>query len=268
MVDAEPAWRARLRLARRLAESAPLTLGLWACMDAETALAGGKDPDRRIQHKWVGRWASRVLELLDLDLAVDGRPYQLSERLPDRDADGHGRLFVMNHRSAIDIMVTFAVTEGSLVSRHDLAGWPVVGKGAQRLGTLFVDRSSMRSGAAVLKVMTRALEQGQGIAIYPEGTAFAGDEVRPFRPGAFRAAQRTGAPLVPMGIAYADESAYYGDESFAAHVERVMSKPGLRAAVEIGEPIHAREGETLVSLRDRVHEAVQALVHRARARLS
>ena len=33
-------------------------------------------------------------------------------------------------------------------------------------------------------------------------TTFSGDEVRPFRPGAFLAAQRTGAEIVPVGIAY------------------------------------------------------------------
>lgn len=241
------------------------TLGLWACMDIETALSRRGDP-LDIQHKWVGRWARRVLDTIGVEIEAQGEHIADGGRYPGRAPDGLGRLFILNHRSAIDIFLTFALTEGQLVSRHDLADWPVVGRGAKRLGTLFVDRSSMVSGASVLKLMTKALEQGLGIAIYPEGTAFSGDEVRAFRPGAFRAAQKTGASIVPLGVAYDDPAAYYGDESFGAHTQRVVSLPKLRASVVAGEPISA-EGLELKALRDRAHESVQALVHRARAAL-
>lgn len=241
------------------------TLGLWACMDIETAVNRRDDP-LDIQHKWVGRWARRVLATLGVEVCAQGDHIEDGGRYPGRAPDGLGRLFILNHRSAIDIFLTFALTEGHLVSRHDLADWPVVGRGAKRLGTLFVDRSSMVSGASVLKLMTKALEQGIGIAIYPEGTAFSGDEVRPFRPGAFRAAQKTGASIVPLGVAYDDPAAYYGDESFGAHTQRVVGLRRLRASVVAGEPI-SPEGLRLEQLRDRAHDSVQALVHRARAAL-
>jgi 1-acyl-sn-glycerol-3-phosphate acyltransferase len=253
-----------LRLSRRLGVAMSTTLGLWACMDVETLLSS-KDP-HAIQHKWVGLWARRVLASLGVDVLGQGLYLGDGERYPGRSPDGKGRLFILNHRSAIDIFLTFALTEGHLVSRHDLADWPIVGRGAKRLGTLFVDRSSMVSGASVLKLMTRSLEEGLAIAIYPEGTAFSGDEVRPFRPGAFRAAQKTGAEIIPLGVAYDDPAAYYGDESFAVHTQRVAGLPALRASVAVGEPI-VPDGLELRVLRDRARESVQELVHRARARL-
>ena len=49
--------------------------------------------------------------------------------------------------------------------------------------------------------------------LYPEGTTYSGDEVRPFRAGAFLAAQRTGAEIVPVGIAYEGDAASYGETS-------------------------------------------------------
>jgi 1-acyl-sn-glycerol-3-phosphate acyltransferase len=256
--------RSTLRLAGRASACLVTTLGIWACLDAETALSDRALHDA-LTHKWCNRWARRVLDVLAVDLAAVGAHVSAGEAYPGR-GDGPGRIFVMNHRSALDVMVMFALTQSHLVSRHDLASWPLVGAGARRLRTLFVDRASMRSGASVLKLMARTLEEGKGVAIFPEGTAFAGDEVRPFKPGAFRAAQRAHADIVPMGIAYADEAAYYGDESFGAHVQRVFSLPSLRAALIFGEPIAAGSGP-LVELRDHTRKIVQQLVNEARAKL-
>src|SRR5262249_44726854 len=93
-----------------------------------------------------------------------------------------------------------------------------------------------------------------------------GDEVRPFRPGAFLAAQRTGAEIVPVGIAYEDdETVFYGEEPFTSHLLRVSSARRLRVALEIGEGMrdHA-DGDASP---ERARERVQALVHAARARL-
>ena len=77
--------------------------------------------------------------------------------------------------------------------------------------------------------------------MFPEGTAYAGDEVRPFRPGAFKAAQRAGAQVVPLGIAYENPLAYYTEKSFMEHMKRIASFKSLRIVVEAGEPMSADE---------------------------
>ena len=101
--------------------------------------------------------------------------------------------------------------------------------------------------------------------MYPEGTTFAGDEVRPFRAGAFTAAQRTGAEIVPMGIAYEGHAATFVDEAFPAHYRRVASSPKTRLGLIFGDPIPAGDHPDVNVLRGLAHERVQALVHRARA---
>jgi len=169
----------------------------------------------------------------------EGRAY------PGRDERGVGRIFVMNHRSGVDIPVAFTQLEAHVISRHDLAKWPLIGPGARRIGTLFVDRGSRRSGAEVLRKIAKSLEAGEGIAMFPEGTAFAGDEVRPFRPGAFTTAHRTGAQIVPLGIAYDMPEAYYGNESFMGHMKRIARMKRLRVVVEAGEPMAHDEASTI-----------------------
>jgi 1-acyl-sn-glycerol-3-phosphate acyltransferase len=254
-----------LRALARTAAFLGTTVGMWSAMDA-VSLVSPRSEREAVLHDWVVSWGRKLLRIFGVRLQAHGFFVAQGNAYPGRGANGVGRVFVMNHRSGMDIPIAFAVTEAHLVSRHDLASWPLLGRGARRLGTLFVDRGSMRSGATVLKAMTRTLRGGCGVTIFPEGTAYAGDEVRPFRPGAFNAALRTGADIVPMGIAYADDAAMFGDESFPTHMRRVSGLPALDVALEIGEPIPSA-GRTVPELRDISRARVQALVTRARARL-
>jgi 1-acyl-sn-glycerol-3-phosphate acyltransferase len=254
----------RIRFGARTAAFAGTTAALWSCLEVERLAPRGASDDALLD-KWVPRWARLLLDVFAVRLRTAG-PHIGTGTYPGRGDDGVGRVFVCNHRSGLDIPITFALAEARLVSRHDLARWPFIGLGARRIGTLFVDRASLRSGATVLKEMVRALRRGAGIAIYPEGTAFAGDEVRPFRPGAFQAACRTGAEVVPLGLAYGDEAAYFGDEGFLDHMQRVSGLPAVEAAVVAGEPI-ASAGLSQDALRDRARARVQELTLEARSLL-
>lgn len=256
----------RIRFSARALSAALSTAGYWGAMEVERARAPEADKQATLV-AWVPRWARRLCGLFGVDVTAEGLFVDHGDAYPAIGPNGVGRIFIMNHRSGMDIPVMLSLVEGHLVSRADLASWPFIGQGARRIGTMFVDRSSMRSGATVQKEMERGLEEGKGVAIFPEGTAFDGDEVRPFRPGAFRAALKTGAEIVPLGIAYDLPEAYYGDESFMEHMERVVGLPALHASVVIGAPITAKEGERVTDLRERAREAVQALVYRARERL-
>jgi 1-acyl-sn-glycerol-3-phosphate acyltransferase len=102
--------------------------------------------------------------------------------------------------------------------------------------------------------------------MFPEGTAFPGDEVRDFKPGAFKSAERAGAQVVPMGIAYDDPDAYYISESFMGHMKRIASMRRLRVAVEIGAPL-VIDRESPVELKDQARQQVEQLVAKARLRL-
>jgi lyso-ornithine lipid O-acyltransferase len=185
---------------------------------------------------------------------------------PGRSAGGRGRMFVMNHRSGLDIPICLAYIEATILSRADLSRWPVIGVAARRVGTLFVDRSDKQSGAAAISAMVTSIERGRAVMIYPEGTTYEGDEVRPFRAGAFLAAQRAGAEIVPVGLAYEGEAASFGDESFAEHMVRVSGATRTRAALVVGDPMRV-EGDDVTLLRERARAEVQILVHEARKHL-
>jgi lyso-ornithine lipid O-acyltransferase len=256
-----------LRAATRTAGFIGLTFSLLGCLEADLR-ASDRDAQKAVTYKWMVRYGKGLLRLYGLDVIAKGRHIGSGEAYPAVDDRGKGRLFVMNHRSMLDIFVDLAFVEANAVSRADLARWPVIGLAARRVGTLFVDRESKQSGAAVINAMCDGIDRGHGVLVYPEGTTFAGDEVRPFRPGAFLAAQRTGAEIVPLGIAYGGMGASYVDEPFPAHYRRVAGSRVTRVGLVAGEPICNAREMSVEALQELAHARVQALVREARAAIA
>lgn len=255
-----------LRFPARTAGFVGLTFTLYGMLELDTARS--PDSERElVLRKWIQRYGKGLLQLYGVDVIAEGPFVSSGVRYPGKDARGRGRVFLMNHRSGLDIPVTLAFFEATIVSRSDLAGWPVIGMAARRVGTLFVDRTDKNSGSAVIDAMTKALESGIGVMVYPEGTTFGDDEVRPLRVGGLVAAQRAGAEIVPVGVAYEGKGLAFVDEPFTKHMVRVSTARGARAAISVGEAI-TTEGKSIDALKEEARELIQARVRRAREALS
>ena len=88
--------------------------------------------------------------------------------------------------------------------------------------------SSSRRGSTALREMTAVLESGGDIGISPDGPR--GPKYQ-LHPGAIKLAQLTGAPLMPLHVAY---SRYWELKSWDAFR---IPKPFARVSVLIDEPI-------------------------------
>lgn len=214
-----------------------------------------------VRELWVRRWASALLRLFSVDVVVSG-----SVPPPTREGE-RGRLIVSNHRSAIDIGVILATFGGTMVSRADLATWPIVGAAARATGTIFVDRASANSRAATIRAIEAGLARGQTVTIFPEGTTYSGDEVRTFHRGAFIAAARAKAEVLPVGLAYpAASGAAFLDETFLAHLGRMARSDATKMGLAVGPAILDTDGDA-AALAARAHAEVSRLVGVARARI-
>jgi 1-acyl-sn-glycerol-3-phosphate acyltransferase len=234
---------------------AAITSGLLAPFALRTAFTRA-DERTNVRNRWVRRWSDALLSLFSI--AVDA-----SAPLPK--PPGRGRLVVANHRSTIDIAVLLRTFGGRMVSRADLSGWPLVGIAATSVGTIFVDRESTASGVTTIRLIRQALEAGDTVCLFPEGTTFEGDLVRPFHAGAFVSALRTGAEIVPVGIAYERGSgAAFVGEPFLKHLQRLAGAGPTRVVARAGEPFRVGEKMRAAELSARTHAAVQALVNEAR----
>ena len=133
----------------------------------------------RVRERWVARVVRRPASPLRSARAIT------SGTAPPQ---GRGHLVVANHRSTADILVLLRAFGGHMVSRADLARWPLVGVAARAVGTVFVDRANAASGANAVRAIRDRLAEGHTVIVFPEGTTFPDDEVRPFHAGAFVAA--------------------------------------------------------------------------------
>jgi 1-acyl-sn-glycerol-3-phosphate acyltransferase len=254
-----------IRLGTRTMAFVAVTVVTWTCLELESLVCRRR---RRIDlvNLWVARWARLSLWIYKVRVEAHGPHLENRMLYPAEGPEGVGRIFVANHQSGIDIPILMSVVEAHPISRDDLANWPLLGRSAKRIGTLFVDRDSRRSGASVLKEIARTLAASEGVMMFPEGTSFPGDEVHEFRSGAFNAARRAGAQIVPLGIAYGDEAAYYYHESFLTHMMRIGKLRRLQVVVEVSQPL-VTDQLTPVETIALAQERVQTLVHQARARL-
>jgi 1-acyl-sn-glycerol-3-phosphate acyltransferase len=246
--------RRELRRAARIAGFGAVT---GAMLPLFLAHEGLTRPGERahVRERWVGAWCTALLGLFGVRATLRGA-------LPSR---GRGHLIVANHRSTADILLLLRAFGGYMVSRSDLARWPLMGVAARAVGTVFVDRSDAVSGANAVRAIRDRLAARDTVIVFPEGTTFPGDEVRPFRAGAFVAALRSGADVIPVGLAYARGSgAQFVNETFTAHLARMAAARPSRVAMCIGAPIAIPEKARAAPIRDHAHTEVQRLVREAR----
>jgi 1-acyl-sn-glycerol-3-phosphate acyltransferase len=250
-----------LRFDLRVAGFVGVTAAMYGLLEVDVALRGASK-EQVLERQWTERYGRRLLQVFGVQVSARGPHLGEGQSYPGADARGKGRVFIMNHRSSMDTLLAISYLDAKMVSRADLARWPVIGPAARRVGTLFVDRTSKSSGAAVINAMCGALERGQGVCIFPEGTTYTDDEVRPFHPGAFAAAARTGAEIVPVGLAYQSSNAIFGDESFGEHMRRLAGSPTTPVAMVVGEPLPPSDDRD--ALKAQAHQRLQSLVDEAR----
>ena len=203
--------------------------------------------------RYRDRFTGGVLRLFGTELWIDGA----------LEAEG-GALVVANHQSALDIGVMLALSRGILVSRHDVAEWPLLGRMAKHGNTIFVDREDRRSGVSALREIRRRVKEGRIVVAFPEGGTFPGDSVHEFHPGTFAAVRSLDAPVIPVGLAYSP-AVHYGKESFAENLSKIAERPTTRIAVHFGAPLPA--GLDARALAASARSEVERLVVAARARL-
>ncbi len=242
----------RVRAVLRTGGFLGLSAATLAAYEAQRALSS-TDSHSELLARYRDRFTDGVLRLFGTELLVNGEA-----NLND------GALVVANHQSALDIGVMLSVFRGVLVSRHDVAEWPLLGRLAKHGRTIFVDREDRRSGAAALREIRRRVKERRVVVAFPEGRTFPGDSVHEFHPGTFAAVSSLGVPIIPVGLAYSP-AVPYGKESFAEHMAKVAARPVTRIAVQIGEPL--TEGLDARSAAEAARARVETLVQGARTAL-
>ena len=178
-------------------------------------------------------WALEMLEYLAIKLIVNGQPPAMGPML-----------LVSNHISWLDIVVMHAARHCRFVSKSDVQHWPLIGTLATGAGTLYIKRQSRRDVMRVVHHMAEALNAGDVVAVFPEGTTGDGVQLLPFHANLIQAAISAQAPVQPLALQFVDTAtgqpsfapSYVGDETLVGSIWRTLTARGLVAMVSFGEP--------------------------------
>ena len=144
------------------------------------------------------------------------------------------------------------------MAKIEMRTWPIIGWLATQSGVYFVRRGE--NDRAAQRFSLDALADGRPIAVFPEGTRSRNGRMREFKPGAAYLALRSGAPILPVGIA--GTHAMFPGRSRLPHPTRIrirIGEPFVLAAVPEGRvPRQAIEQGT-----QRIHDAIIELLPEA-----
>ena len=180
-------------------------------------------------HRW---WTARLLRVLGVQLSIQGQ-------LPSGPV-----LVVANHISWLDIVALHALKPMWLVSKAEVKGWPLIGRLAAAVGTLFIQRGDTQSRAKVARRMAALLRHGHTVGFFPEAGISGGPGVGRFHARLFGPAIRAAVPVVPVTIRYHEpgcqprrdlyEQIVFGPGShFFGNLLRVMMHPAVEVELII-----------------------------------
>ena len=167
-----------------------------------------------------------------------------------------------NHRSyfdpcAVGIVLAKAGRTARFLGKKEVFDAPVVGQLARAFGGIRVDRGT--GSDEPLKEAAVALEAGQVVAIMPQGTIPRGpdffDPVLKGRWGAARLAQRTKAPVIPLGLWGTEK--VWPRSSRVPDVTAVLHPPTIR--IRVGPAVDLKH-RSLERDTERIMEAIADLL--------
>lgn len=180
----------------------------------------------------VQDWSARMLACLGIRLVVEG----------ESGATGP-LLIVANHLSWLDITALHAARYCRFVSKADVARWPLIGKLASGVGTLFIERTRRRDALRVVRHMEQSLRDGDVLAVFPEGTTGDGIRLLPFHANLLQAAISAAAPIQPVALQFIERDSghpsaaplYTAEDTLLRSVWRTLRTPGIVVLIRFGQ---------------------------------
>ncbi len=188
------------------------------------------------------QWVARA------SLTLMGMPVRVRWRVPLPDPC----IVVANHCSYLDGVVLAAVLPPrfDFVIKREMDSVPLAGFLLRRIGVQFVTRGNRSGGSRDTLRVIRSAARGGSLAFFPEGTFHRQPGLLRFHTGAFAAAERAGAPVVPLAILGTRRCFAPGS---------VLPRPGLIAVTGL-PPLWAAPGhpDSAAVLRDAARAAILA----------
>ncbi len=140
-------------------------------------------------------------------------------------------LFVSNHRSYFDILVSYVSSPIPLgfVAKKEMEHIPGLSTWMKNIRCLFLDRENIKEGLKTILVGVEQLKSGYSVYICPEGTRNHKEEMLPFKEGSTKMAEKAKVPIIPVALTNTDA---------LFELNSHFSLKPTHVTIEFGEPIH------------------------------
>lgn len=194
-------------------------------------------PTRRRLVQW---WSGKLLRVVGVTVRAESR-FPLEE--------GGVAIVAANHVSWLDIFVVSSVHPTRFIAKSEIRDWPLAGWIAERAGTLFIRRERRRDTARINDQVRAALDAGDCVGLFPEGTTSEGDALLRFHSSLFEPAVACGARVIPVALRFEHPDgtlcrsmAFAGELSFVQSLGLVIRQQGAVARITFGPMVVAGSG--------------------------
>ncbi|MFV0498886.1 MAG: lysophospholipid acyltransferase family protein [Bacilli bacterium] len=112
----------------------------------------------------------------------------------------NGIMYVANHQSSYDIYAFFVILQRQLafIAKEEFRKYFNIGYYIEALGGILIDRSDVKSQIKSVRELTKRLENGTNVCVYPEGTRRTDGSIGEFKSGTFKMAIKSKCKIVPI----------------------------------------------------------------------
>ena len=136
-------------------------------------------------------------------------------------------ILIANHLSFIDtIVVALLPIKKKFMMARIFSKIPIFGHLCRASGHIMIDKDDKSTTRPAVMLATKAMEDGCSFMIYPEGKrGKTSSELLEFKTGAYRLAQDTGVPILPIALKGVDIALPIGGIISPASIELTIGDP-------------------------------------------
>ena len=164
-------------------------------------------------------------------------------------------IYFCNHTSYLDILILGSQLNALFVAKSEIAKWPIINKLTALGKTIFVNRKQHLKARNQVSKISKFLDSGYNIIIFPEGTSGDGTRILPFKSSLFEIGMISSNKEIqvqPVSLTYTSFDglpinrifrpffAWYGSMDLIPHVWNFIGLGNCEVKLHFHEPKKAK----------------------------
>jgi 1-acyl-sn-glycerol-3-phosphate acyltransferase len=216
------------------------------------------------RNRIIRAWSRLLLAICGVRLRLAGLPLPPQIAHTGVESGECGRMLLANHISWIDVFAIHAALPSRFVAKAEIRSWPLLGALVTLVGTLYIERGRRHAVASINHRVRGRLQQGETVAVFPEGTTTDGRRLRPFHANLIAPAREVGAECWPVALRYTEDgrpsiaAAFIDDMAITTSLWNIVVARRLQVEVAFLEPVPTAGGRNRHHIAEAAAERIAA----------